>query len=80
VKATVGFVVFVIVVLAVLFLISGPQSPRIPDDENHVVWNRTTLCLDCHGPEAVAPRGKEHPPKDACLKCHKVKRNRKASE
>jgi len=76
-KHTLSYIAFVVVVLGLLWAISGTRSPRIPEDEAHRVYTTDVHCLDCHGPDGVAPRKPDHPPKDACLKCHKVKRNRK---
>jgi len=77
VKNTAVFVAFVLVVLGFLYAISGTRSPRIPEDANHAVFNNEALCLRCHRLTGEAPRKPDHPPKDECLKCHKVKRNRK---
>jgi hypothetical protein len=33
--------------------------------------------MECHGPGKPAARKETHPPKDDCIKCHKVKRTRK---
>ena len=74
---TVVFVVFVLVVIALLSLISGRRSPRIPDNEAHVDLVNVEYCLTCHGEGGEFARGEEHPPKDECLVCHKVKRQRK---
>jgi len=76
-KNTLIFVVFVLVVLGFLYAISGTRAPRIPEDANHSEFSNETLCLGCHGLTGVAPRKPDHPPKDECLKCHKVKRNRR---
>jgi flagellin-like protein len=74
---TVIFIVFVLVVVGVLFAISGDRSPRVPDDQNHAVITDDAACLECHGPGKYAERKPDHPPKDQCLICHKVKRYRK---
>lgn len=75
-KQTIAFLVFVALVVGLLFALSGERANRIPEDRNHAVWDRNDLCLDCHGPEGLLPRGPDHPPKDDCIKCHKVKRTR----
>jgi cytochrome c553 len=71
------FLVFVGLVVGLLFTLAGNKSPRIPDDENHAVFNVEEVCWECHGPEGDAPRKETHPPKDQCLECHKVKDNRR---
>ena len=70
------FLVFVLLVVGLLYSVSGTKSPRIPDNENHLVFDREDVCMECHGPEGVVPRRDTHPPKDQCLQCHKVKDNR----
>lgn len=71
------YIVFILLVVGLLFTISGTKSPRIPDDDNHVVFDVEEVCWECHGPEGVAPRTESHPPKDQCLECHHVKDNRR---
>lgn len=71
------FAVFVLLVVGLLFTLTGNKSPRIPDDENHVTFTVEESCRECHGPEGDVPRKETHPPKDQCLECHKVKDNRR---
>jgi mono/diheme cytochrome c family protein len=71
------FLVFVALIVGLLFTLSGNKSPRIPNDEYHVVFDAEEVCRGCHGPEGDAPRKETHPPKDQCLECHKVKDNRR---
>ena len=71
------FLVMVAVVVGLLITLSGNKSPRIPDDEKHLVFNKEEICFDCHGPDGEAPRSEGHPPKDQCLVCHKVKDDRR---
>lgn len=75
-KHTFVFIVFVLAVLGFLFLISGERAHRIPDDEYHTVFDNNEVCTPCHGPGQPQARKSTHPPKDDCIKCHKVKRNR----
>jgi len=74
-KNTLIFLVFVLAVLALLSMISGKRVPPpfIPQDSQHTVLSDSKVCLECHGPDKVAPLKKAHPPKRECLKCHKVK-------
>lgn len=74
-----AFVVFVVVVVGFLTMISGERSNRIPEDANHAVITDPAGCLECHGPGMIAARTAKHPPKDDCMLCHKVKRNRKVN-
>ncbi len=77
VMQTVVFVVFVMVVIGLLSLISGRRSPRIPDNKMHVDLANAEYCLTCHGVGMEFARGEAHPPKDECIVCHTVKRQRK---
>lgn len=76
-KNTLMFIVFVLVVLAFLFAISGEKAFRIPEDEYHTIINNNEVCMDCHGPGMPQARKETHPPKDDCIKCHKVKKTDK---
>jgi cytochrome c553 len=81
-KNTLIFLFFVLAVLALLSMISGRRvpPPLIPQDSQHIVLNDPTVCLECHGPDKVAPLKKTHPPKRECLKCHKVKGEGKSNK
>ena len=74
-KGTLVFLVFVIAVLAFLSMISGRRVPPpfIPQDNQHVVLHDPKACLECHGPDKMAPLKERHPPKRECMKCHKTK-------
>lgn len=75
-KNTVGFVLFAVSVLLVLFLLSsGKKPPVIPSDELHKIITTDAACAECHGPGRRAPLKPSHPPKEQCLICHKAKRN-----
>jgi len=75
---TLSFVLFVLAVLGLLYVLSGKRAPRMPEDMVHAAFDEAAGCLDCHGPGMVAPRKEGHPPKDACLKCHSMRRSKKA--
>ncbi len=72
-KNTLIFVVFVLVVLGLLFTVSGKRvpPPLIPDDGLHAL-NDVSACMNCHGPGKSAAMRKAHPPKYECFKCHKT--------
>ncbi len=76
-KNTFIFIAFVLFVLGFLYSISGSRAPRIPEDKLHKIIDTTVTCIECHSATGETPRGEKHPPKDQCLECHKVKRNRK---
>jgi hypothetical protein len=71
------FLVFILLVVGLLFTVSDTKAPRIPDDETHTIFYVEEVCWECHGPEGEVPRRKNHPPKDQCLECHKVKDDRR---
>lgn len=76
-KSTLGFIVFVLVVVGLLFSISGKRYPQIPDDADHRAATNTTACMECHGPSQKHQMKTTHPPKYECFKCHKPKKIRR---
>ncbi len=72
-KNTLMFVAFVLVVLALLFAISGQrvQPPVIPDDDVHRGVSDVSVCVGCHGLGKKNSVRKAHPPKSECFECHK---------
>ena len=73
-KSTMGFIVFVVAVLLILFFLSSSKkAPFIPADDPHKVITTNAACLNCHAPGKQAPLKSTHPPKDQCMICHKVK-------
>ena len=72
-----GFIIFVLVVLALFFSISGRKYPQIPADDKHKGIIDTLACIECHGPGKQYQRKPSHPPKTECFKCHKHKRVKK---
>ncbi|MEW6118122.1 MAG: hypothetical protein AB1553_14680 [Nitrospirota bacterium] len=77
-KNTVIFIIFVLVIVGLLYSISGKRHARIPDDVLHrqVSATDSAACMECHGPGKAAALKPEHPPKFECHKCHKSKRIR----
>ncbi|MFA5354996.1 MAG: hypothetical protein WC291_12270 [Thermodesulfovibrionales bacterium] len=73
-KKTIGFVIFVLAIVGLLYSISGKKFPRIPDNPIHKGIASEEVCMSCHGPDKEQPLKKEHPPKFECFKCHKTKR------
>lgn len=65
------FVVFLVVVVLILFIISGERSPHIPHDTVHQDLHTEQECLACHGEGMQNARKKTHPLKDQCFICHK---------
>lgn len=49
------------------------QPPLLPRDDVHVNEGVPDRCLTCHGPEAMLPRSKNHPPGNDCFRCHGVR-------
>lgn len=72
-KNTLIFIAFVLVVLGLLYAVSGRRvEPRpIPIDSRHEAVKDPKICMDCHGPGKDAAMKRSHPPKYECFKCHK---------
>jgi hypothetical protein len=70
-KGIAGFAIFVLVVVGVLFIMSGDDYPPVPSDDVHRAISDNTVCMECHGPDKEHPLKEDHPPKFECLKCHK---------
>ena len=73
-RHTLIFLVFVLVVLGLLYAVSGKRvpPPLIPDDGNHMVKADTAVCMGCHGAGKESPLKAKHPPKYECFTCHKA--------
>jgi hypothetical protein len=73
-KTTIGFIVFVLLVLGLLYFIStGKKYPPLPADSRHAGITDTAVCMDCHGEGRESAMKPTHPPKFECLKCHEGK-------
>ncbi len=50
-KSTIGFIIFVLLTVGLLFSISGKRYPRIPADAIHkdIAVNNIAACMECHG-------------------------------
>jgi hypothetical protein len=80
-KNTLVFLAFVLVVLGLLYAISGKRvpPPLIPGDSIHAgEGSDTSVCTGCHGPGKEAPLKPKHPPKYECFKCHKTAKKDRA--
>jgi hypothetical protein len=73
VKSAIGFIVFVLIVIGLLFTFSMKEFPLIPDDAFHRGIQDAAVCMECHGPGKRYEMKKTHPPKFECFKCHKKK-------
>ena len=69
------FVVGILAVVAILYILSvtGAKPPAIPPDVEHAAARTVGECKVCHSADGPSPLKKEHPPKDQCFGCHKVK-------
>lgn len=78
-KSTVAFLLFALLVVGLLYAVSGKRYSQVPDDASHnnVALADTPACLVCHGPGKKDALKAEHPPKYECYKCHKAKRIRR---
>ncbi|MBI4690090.1 MAG: hypothetical protein HY754_07460 [Nitrospirae bacterium] len=70
-KSIVSFIIFVLVVVGLLYSVSGRRYPRIPDNDLHSGITDTVPCMECHGSGKQYEMKKTHPPKYECFKCHK---------
>ena len=71
-KNTIGFAVFVLAVLALLFFLStGKKVPPIPGDALHSGITTNAGCAACHGPGKPSPLKPPPPPKEHGLVCNK---------
>ncbi|MGO9614492.1 MAG: cytochrome c3 family protein [Dissulfurispiraceae bacterium] len=73
-KNTLFFIIFVLAIISILYFISGKKYPQIPSDAIHSGIKVESMCNECHGPQGKFPKKPQHPPKDECFKCHKIKR------
>ncbi|MGO9377782.1 MAG: hypothetical protein ACLP29_04415 [Dissulfurispiraceae bacterium] len=71
-KNTLFFLIFVLVIVGILYSLSGKKYPQMPSDPVHRGATEESMCNECHGPQGKFPRKPEHPPKDECFKCHKT--------
>jgi hypothetical protein len=63
-----------LLVVGTLAFLSGAREKRyVPLDENHPRPLVVERCRDCHAPGKMAPQPADHPPKEACLLCHRDK-------
>jgi hypothetical protein len=75
-KSTIGFIIFVLIIVLVLYVISGKRYPQVPGDDFHkaVEVSNSTVCMECHGQSKKAALKETHPPKFECFRCHKPAR------
>jgi hypothetical protein len=64
-------------IIAVLIFLSsiGKKTPFIPLDDIHRAITAQEGCATCHAPGKPAALKVNHPPKEQCLICHKVKKS-----
>jgi hypothetical protein len=55
--------------LVAVLALRNPQPPLLPADEEHA-GTRNENCLECHGPEGMYPRSRNHPLGSDCARCH----------
>ncbi|HEX9021148.1 MAG TPA: hypothetical protein VF903_07795 [Nitrospirota bacterium] len=67
-------VVAAAVLTALFFLSTRTKVPFIPSDELHQGATTPAACGECHAPEKRAPLKANHPPKEQCFICHRVKK------
>ena len=68
---------FILIVLLLLFSISGKKIKPVPGDAQHALALDNASCVACHAPGKISPLIPTHPPKEQCLTCHKLPKDRK---
>jgi cytochrome c553 len=67
----ISFLALALLALLVGVLVSrNRQAPQLPPDSDHVGFSGVDLCLDCHGPEGVLAKSRNHPVGNDCFRCH----------
>jgi len=69
-KNMLGFVMFAVVLVGLLFTLSSKKYPRLPNDKVHAGITDVSACFACHGPGKQYKLKPSHPPKFECFKCH----------
>ncbi|MDA8155731.1 MAG: hypothetical protein M0Z52_04645 [Actinomycetota bacterium] len=79
-KSWAVYIIVSLVVVGVLYALSGKKFPQIPLDAAHqgltaaTVTDTNAACMGCHGPGKPNALKPNHPPKFSCFKCHKPKK------
>jgi hypothetical protein len=68
---------FILIVLLLLVAISGKRVKPVPGDKRHALASDNVSCLACHAPGKISPLIPTHPPKEQCLTCHKLPKDRR---
>lgn len=76
-KSTWTLVIAALVIIAGLYFLStsGKKAPFIPPDNVHSSVMTQEGCVVCHAPGKPSPLKADHPPKEQCFICHKVKKS-----
>ena len=63
------------VLVLILYILSstGKKAPHIPSDTIHRILTTQEACVECHASGKPAQLNADHPLKEQCLLCHKVK-------
>ncbi|NOY14521.1 MAG: cytochrome c [Deltaproteobacteria bacterium] len=71
-----------LLIIVVLWMAPEESTTRVPRDQDHLRFYTIVkkdgkkaaekFCLDCHNADGV-PFPKDHPPKNRCLLCHKMR-------
>jgi hypothetical protein len=73
-KGTLGFVIFAVALLGLLYFLSSNKYPPLPNDKIHAAITDASACFSCHGPGKQYKLKPSHPPKFECFKCHTPKK------
>lgn len=71
-----------LLIIVILWMAPEETTTQVPKDDNHLRFYDIVkqngkkaaekFCLDCHNDDGV-PFPAEHPPKNRCLFCHKIR-------
>ncbi|MHB8174580.1 MAG: cytochrome c family protein [Nitrospirota bacterium] len=69
------FAAVIVALIIFLYFLSATarKPPAMPADAVHAKLTDLRSCPACHGPGKVSPLKQDHPPKEHCFKCHKLK-------
>jgi len=76
-KSTRSLVAAGAVVVAMLWYLSSTakKAPFIPADKIHRILATQEACIACHAEGKQAPLKADHPLKEQCLVCHKLRKD-----
>lgn len=76
-KIDVVFIITGVIVVFVLAIAPKETTPKAPNDDIHrslILAKDDSSCKNCHGVGTDKPLPPNHPKKDGCHFCHKLKK------